>query len=96
MSCRVLGRRVEDAVLREIVRNAKVRRIHRLVGLYVPTERNSLVKDHYSRLGFDLTETRNDGTTVWELAVEKYASPELPMTVTFSAATEQASGQPTL
>jgi FkbH-like protein len=92
MSCRVLGRRVEEAVLQEIVRNAKIRRIRRLVGLYVPTERNALVKDHYSRLGFDSTETRSDGATVWELSVEKYVSPELPMTVTLSAATEQASG----
>ena len=90
MSCRVLGRRVEDAVLEEIVRNAKIRRIRRLVGVYVPTERNALVKDHYSRLGFDLIETRDDGTTVWELVVEKYVSTELPVTVTLSAATERS------
>jgi FkbH-like protein len=93
MSCRVLGRRVEDAVLREIVRNARQRRIRRLIGTYVPTERNGLVREHYSRLGFDLLEARDEGTTVWALAVEKYVSPDLPIAIMHSASTE-TSGAP--
>lgn len=88
MSCRVLGRRVEDAVLHEIVRGARQRRIRRLIGIYVPTERNGLVKDHYSKLGFDLVEAKEGGTTVWALAVEKYVSPDLPMAITRVAAGE--------
>jgi FkbH-like protein len=88
MSCRVLGRRVEDAVLHEIVRNARQRRIRRLIGLYVPTERNGLVKDHYSKLGFDLVEAKEGGTTVWALAVEKYVSPDLPLAITHFAPRE--------
>jgi FkbH-like protein len=52
MSCRVLGRRVENMVLREIVANARTRGIERLVGIYRPTERNAMVRDHYRKLGF--------------------------------------------
>ena len=91
MSCRVLGRRVEDAVLQEIVRNAKHRRIGRLLGIYVPTERNGLVKDHYPRLGFGLLEAKEDGTALWELVVEKYIPRDLPMAITYAAAKEPSS-----
>lgn len=85
MSCRVLGRRVEDAVLREIVRSARAVGVRRLIGAYVPTERNKLVEDLYARLGFDLDERRKDGTTLWVLALETYVAPELPVRVTHSA-----------
>jgi FkbH-like protein len=69
MSCRVLGRRVEEAVLRELLAHAKRRGASRLRGLYTPTDRNKLVEQHYAKLGFALMETRSDGTTVWELEV---------------------------
>jgi FkbH-like protein len=66
MSCRVLGRQVESMVLREILHHARARDIHRLIGTYRPTERNSLVRDHYSKLGFQLVDTAN-GATTWQL-----------------------------
>jgi FkbH-like protein len=68
MSCRVLGRQVELAILDEIVRHARERRIRTVIGTYVPTARNSLVKDHYARLGFMPHEQRADGTTRWSFA----------------------------
>jgi len=52
MSCRVLGRRVETMVLREIVASARSRGIERLIGIYRPTARNGMVSDHYQKLGF--------------------------------------------
>jgi len=81
MSCRVLGRRVEDAVLDEIVRNARLQGIRRLTGTYLPTPRNKLVEEHYDRLGFDLLERADDGATRWELAVDKYLPRNPPITV---------------
>lgn len=90
MSCRVLGRRVEDAVLQEIVRSAASLGVRRLIGTYIPTERNKLVADLYARLGFDLDERRQDGTTRWVLALETYVAPELPVKVTHSAARERS------
>jgi len=81
MSCRVLGRRVEQAVLRQILSRAQARGIRRLVGVYRPTDRNKLVEHHYSNLGFAQTGTEADGATHWELAVEGTHVEEAPMTV---------------
>jgi FkbH-like protein len=77
MSCRVLGRRVENMVLREILGHAKRRGIRNLVGFYRPTDRNQLVEDHYAKLGFAPLGGDADGTTVWEMDTEKTAS-DLP------------------
>jgi len=71
MSCRVLGRRVEETVLQELLLQAQQRGIARIVGIYRPTERNKLVADHYEKLGFSLVEQRDDGTTLWQLSVSE-------------------------
>jgi FkbH-like protein len=81
MSCRVLGRKVELAVLQELVAQAGARGIRRLVGRYLPTEKNKLVEDHYAKLGFAQVEAKPDGGTVWELIVEGYAPADLPIDV---------------
>ncbi len=52
LSCRVLKRQVEDEVLNEIVRLAQMRGAKRIRGVYLPTAKNGMVKDHYSSLGF--------------------------------------------
>ena len=81
MSCRVLGRRVEQMVLRQILEHAKRAGIHKLIGTYRPTDRNKLVEDHYAKLGFKLSERLADGTTVWELDVETADVQAAPMKV---------------
>ena len=43
MSCRVLGREVEQAVLNRLADEAQAAGIRRLIGIYRPTERNKLV-----------------------------------------------------
>jgi FkbH-like protein len=67
MSCRVLGRRVEEAVLAEIVLHAGRAGINRLIGRYIPTERNAMVRDHFGTLGFSLLSEHGSGATEWEL-----------------------------
>ena len=69
MSCRVLGRRVENAVLHEIVNTARERGISRLVGRYIPSDRNTLVADHYKKLGFVQSGEERGGTTIWSMSV---------------------------
>lgn len=69
MSCRVLGRKVEDAVMRVVAERARMRGAHRLIGRYRPTPKNALVKDVFAQLGFvpaDLPPLAPD-ETVWEL-----------------------------
>src|SRR5260370_10505458 len=81
MSCRVLGRRVEDAILQELLLQARRHGIDRIIGAYHPTERNKLVEDHYAKLGFALVERREDGTTVWQLPVADAPGATLPLEV---------------
>jgi len=86
MSCRVLGRRVEEAILQHLVHQAKSQAAIDLIGRYVPTARNGLVRDHYEKLGFSKVNTDADGTTVWRLVVDDYRDKDLPMKIEASAA----------
>lgn len=72
MSCRVLKREMELAMLDETVRRAKSRGVKKIVGRYLPTAKNGMVKELYGDFGF--TKISESGTeTVWELAVADYA-----------------------
>ena len=52
MSCRVLKRQVEEAVLNELARLALERGCTRLEGTYIPTAKNGMVAGVYPGLGF--------------------------------------------
>jgi len=80
MSCRVLGRRVEEAILQYLVEQARVRGITEIVGRYIPTAKNGLVRDHFSRLGFGQAGAQ-DGETAWQLIVGDYCEKGLPVKV---------------
>ena len=84
MSCRVLGRKVEQMVLREILLRARKAGIDRVWGRYIPTEKNALVRDHYEKLGFIKMDEQN-GTTTWMMPVSTEIA-EVPMRVTRSGA----------
>ncbi len=75
MSCRVLGRRVEHMVLREVLQHARAVRIQKIIGTFRPTEKNKLVVDHYGKLGFTKIDEERSGLTRWELLVDS-AEPE--------------------
>jgi predicted enzyme involved in methoxymalonyl-ACP biosynthesis len=81
MSCRVLGRKVEQMVLREILDHARPAGIDKLVGTYIPSGRNQLVVDHYAKLGFTKVAEDESGLTVWELPVEGAVLESAPMRV---------------
>jgi FkbH-like protein len=61
MSCRVLGRQVEPTTLNLIAQEAAKLGARRVVGEYIPTKKNAMVKDHYARLGFAVMETSEAG-----------------------------------
>jgi FkbH-like protein len=81
MRCRVPGRKVEHMVLREIVRYARGAGIHKLIGIYRPTDRNKPVIDHYAKLGFTKVGEEDSGLTRWELLVEGAEPESAPMKV---------------
>jgi FkbH-like protein len=70
MSCRVLKRGVEALVLNTLVRSARDHGLHRIVGEYIPTAKNGLVRDHYRKLGFSEVSSDTSGHTRWELKVD--------------------------
>jgi FkbH-like protein len=55
MSCRVLKRGVEEEVLNELVRIAKLKNCQSLLGTFLPTPKNEMVRDFYGKMGFTLT-----------------------------------------
>jgi FkbH-like protein len=77
MSCRVLGRRVEEAMLAHVAAAAKQQGIRHLIGRYLPTAKNPMVADHYPKLGFFEIE-KNDQGAVYALDLSRYAQPALP------------------
>jgi len=81
MSCRVLNRKVEVAVLMELLQRAKAAGIRRIVGIYRPTERSALVVEHYAKLNFQQIASHTDGTTEWVLDVATAPLLQVPMTV---------------
>ena len=81
MSCRVLARKVDNVVLREINEHARAAGVHKLAGFYRPTGRNELVVDHYAKLGFAKVSQEDSGLTRWDLAVSGPEPEGAPMTV---------------
>jgi FkbH-like protein len=81
MSCRVLERKVEHMVLREILEHARAAGIRKLTGTYRPTDRNKLVIDHYAKLGFTKVSGEASGLTRWEFLVKEDGPESVPMKV---------------
>lgn len=72
MSCRVLGRQVENACLNILAAKAKHMGATEIVGEYIPTTRNDMVRDHYRKLNFVPVREDLDGRTIWRLPLERY------------------------
>lgn len=71
MSCRVMKRNLEFAMMDEMVKVCQRRRIHRVIGYYNPTNRNGMVKDFFGELGFARIDITDNGKSVWEYKVDK-------------------------
>jgi FkbH-like protein len=63
MSCRVLGRKVEETILADMTARARALGARRLIGEYSATAKNALVRELYPRLGF--TEIGREGASVF-------------------------------
>ena len=76
MSCRVLGRQVEEATLNLLSEQALRQGAYRLIGDYRPTEKNAMVSSHYERLGFSRLGGETEARTEWLLDLKSYAPRE--------------------
>jgi FkbH-like protein len=71
MSCRVLSRGVEQHVMNEIFTYAAKIGATQVIGLYVPTPKNDLVRDFYRQFGFSPV-FESKVSTKWSLSVQAY------------------------
>ena len=72
MSCRVLRRGMEDAMLDSLVAECQKRGIGKIWGYYYPTAKNKMVKDFYTTMGFSKVSEDADGNSVCMLETAGY------------------------
>ena len=71
MSCRVLKRDMEFAMMDELVKRCREAGIKMIRGYYYPTKKNAMVKDFYSILSFIKIKEDTDGASTWELDISE-------------------------
>jgi predicted enzyme involved in methoxymalonyl-ACP biosynthesis len=85
LSCRVIGRTIETALLAHIAKSAAERGCKRLAGWFLPTKKNAPARDFYSQHQFELEKRSNDqnggsagDASLWslDLTQQKVAFPE--------------------
>lgn len=69
MSCRVLKREMEYAMMDELVEKAQEKKIRKLVGYYYPTAKNGMVKEFYALQGFAKKSEDEEGNSIWEFII---------------------------
>ena len=78
MSCRVLGREVERAMLGGLVAAARGAGASALQAAYLPTAKNAMVAEHYDRLGFTRIAEEPEGTRRYRLDLADFVVTDLP------------------
>ena len=70
LSCRVIGRTVETALLAHLAESAAQRGRKRLFGWFLPTKKNAPARDFYPQHGFNRQETNGTGS-LWTLDLKR-------------------------
>jgi FkbH-like protein len=69
LSCRIIGRSVEDALFIALVSDAVQKGIHKISAEFIPSAKNAPAKDFYSKMNGRRTETESG--ILWEWVYEK-------------------------
>jgi FkbH-like protein len=72
MSCRVLKRNMEWSMLNALVHEALNKGVKTIIGEYLPTAKNGMVKNFYREMGFTLLSTSEAAASRWSLKVDQY------------------------
>ena len=72
MSCRVLKRDMEQAMMDSLMAECVARGIKTVKGYYYPTAKNKMVKEFFAQFGFEKTNEDEAGNTTWERMAEDY------------------------
>lgn len=65
MSCRVLNRGMELAMFDALVEQCRARGLEKIVGVYIPSKKNAMVRDHYAGLGFTRSNEPSGDRQLW-------------------------------
>ncbi len=65
LSCRVLGRKIEETLLAYIVEQARKEKVKTLIGEFVHTKKNAPAIEFYKTNGFNLIK-KDNGKEIWE------------------------------
>ena len=60
LSCRVIGRGVEEAMLKVCIDEARQKECENIYGIYIPTRKNHLVESFYEKNGFSKIESEKE------------------------------------
>ena len=71
MSCRVLRRGMEHAMMNILIKKAREKGIKTIRGHYYKTAKNNMVKDLYGEMGFDKVSENDNGDSLWVLETAK-------------------------
>ena len=63
MSCRVMGKQIENAILADVEQELRKAGHRQLTGIYIPTAKNQPVEKLYPNLGYEQYAVDEDGTT---------------------------------
>ncbi|MCK5666913.1 MAG: hypothetical protein KAI17_25675, partial [Thiotrichaceae bacterium] len=66
LSCRVIGRTIETAMLAYIVKLAKAEGLQSVIGTIIPTQKNVPSLDLYKQHDFHLLERDENGSSTWQ------------------------------
>jgi FkbH-like protein len=71
MSCRVLKRGVEAALMNEVFQLARDLGLTSVTGEFIPTAKNGMVQDFFAQFGFEKV-SEQDGRSVWRAVTAAY------------------------
>lgn len=77
MSCRVIGRTVEQQFFYEIVKALKKEKVTKLIAYYSATPKNAQVENFYEDIGFDIV-SNAEGTKEYELNLSQFSETKVP------------------
>lgn len=76
LSCRILGRKIEESILAYLIKEAKNNKVQKLIGHFIKTEKNTPAKDFYRDNNFKFINKSGD-IEEWEFNCKlNYRSPE--------------------
>ena len=71
LSCRALGKHIQDVFLMEVMNLAKQKGMKRIIAKYLPSKKNSQVREFLDTVNFTNSEEESDGRVRYEMDLER-------------------------